>query len=346
MESRRRVVAGLTVAAVVLIMAGVAAVAIDSGMTGPGPSTGSAGRSGTPLISHSPGVRSPSAIPPTPSGSLGPTPPGSSQSPSVAPTPSEHGTGFIVRAGSVVYLAADGTVVPVELVPGLRTAIVDGRAFYYAQPSNPYGLRFGAYAGEFLPNVTMQQADGSSAQTGGMALVGAVAARLIADRLAATSVATERWVVALPVDITGSVKTVEVTFDVFGLHGWSDTPRVEVHFSGQMRVTNVIPDNAGYHVLVEQLGVTTWQVIDPTRLQLAATKLDPEHMMNQILVYGTGTPSVGTDALIDRRVPIGRAMLTASDEVSVSLVVRGSRADLGPDRILKVGDVPVFAASS
>jgi hypothetical protein len=68
--------------------------------------------------------------------------------------------------------------------------------------------------------------------------------------------------------------------------------------------------------------------------------------MNQILVYGTGAPSLRTDAGIDRRVPIGRAMLTASDEVSVSLVVRGSRADLGPDRILKVGDVPVFAASS
>jgi hypothetical protein len=38
-------------------------------------------------------------------------------------------------------------------------------------------------------------------------------------------------------------------------------------------------------------------------------------------------------------------MLTASDEVSVSLVVNGSRADLGPDRVLKVGDVPVFVAS-
>jgi hypothetical protein len=39
-------------------------------------------------------------------------------------------------------------------------------------------------------------------------------------------------------------------------------------------------------------------------------------------------------------------MLSASGEVSVSLAVQASRLDLGPDRILKVGDVPVFVASS
>jgi hypothetical protein len=31
--------------------------------------------------------------------------------------------------------------------------------------------------------------------------------------------------------------------------------------------------------------------------------------------------------------------------VSVSLVVNGSRADLGADKVLTVGDVPVFVAS-
>jgi hypothetical protein len=63
-------------------------------------------------------------------------------------------------------------------------------------------------------------------------------------------------------------------------------------------------------------------------------------------VYGSGTPGVRKDVLVDRRVAVGQLMLTASDEVSISLVVNGSRADLGPDRVLKVGDVPVFVASS
>ncbi len=247
---------------------------------------------------------------------------------------------------SILYYMADGTAVPVEPVPGLRAALVEGHALYYAVSPNPYGLRAGAFAGEFMPNVTMGQADGSSAQTGGIVLVGAVASRLIADTLAATAVPSERWVVALPVDIRGAAKTVDVGFDPFGLHGWSDTPRVVVRFSGQLPVVDVIPGNAGYHVLVEQLGVTTWQVIDPTRLALSPTKLDSDHLMNELLVYGTGTPSVRTDVRVDRRVPVGLSMLSASDEVSVSLVIRGSRVDLGPDRILKVGDVPVFVASS
>ena len=347
MESRRRVVAGLTVAAVTLIVAGLAAVAIDSGSSGGGPSGGSGSRPGMKTGSYSIGTPSPSAPGHTPSGSPGGTPFGVSPSPSVAPSPSSHPTGFVAHGESIVYYAADGTAVPMEPVPGLRSALVEGRALYYAQSPNSYGLRAGSYAGEFVPNVTMAQADGSSAQTGGIVVVGAVANRLITDSLAATSAPPgERWIVALPVDIRGAAKTVDVAFDVFGLHGWSDTPRVVVRFSGQLQVVNAIPGNAGYHVLVEPLGVTTWQIIDPTRLVLSPTKLDPDHLMNELLVYGTGTPSVRTDVRVDRHVPIGRSMLSASDEVSVSLVIRGSRVELGPDRILKVGDVPVFVASS
>ncbi len=150
----------------------------------------------------------------------------------------------------------------------------------------------------------------------------------------------------MPVDIRGATGSVGVVFDQFGLHGWSDTPRVTVRFSGQLPVVNVIPANTGYHVLVEQLGVTTWQAIDPTRLSLSTTALDPSHLMNELLIYGTGTPSTRTDVTVNKRVPVGRAMLSATGEVSVSLVVPGSRADLGPDRILTVADVPVFVASS
>jgi hypothetical protein len=345
MESRRRVVAGLTIAAVTLIVAGIAAVAIDSGSSGGGPSTGSGSLPATRPSSYSIGTPSPSATA-TPSGSPGGTPSEVSPTPSLAPTPSTRPPGFVVHGESIVYYLSDGTAVPMQPVPGLRGALVEGQALYYAQPTNPYGLRAGTYAGEFMPNVTMQQADGSSAQTGGIVLVGSVANRLISDRLAAPAVPALGWVVALPVDIRSTAKPVDVGFDLFGLHGWSDTPRVVVRFSGPLHVTNIIPGNAGYHVLVEQLGVTTWQVIDPTRFGLSPTKLDPDHLMNELLVYGTGTPSVRADVIVDRRVPVGRAMLTASDEVSVSLVIRGSRADLGPDRILKVGDVPVFVASS
>jgi hypothetical protein len=343
MESRRRVVAGLTVAAVLLIVAGVAAVAIDADF-GSEPSSAETGRQ-TALPSRSE-LATPSPLPtPVLSTSPGLTP-SDAPSPSPSTPQSPRPAGFVLVGKSYVYQAGDGTSVPMPAIAGLRAALVDGRAFYYALTANSYGLKTGVYAGEFVPNVATQQANGSSAQTGGVVLVGRVVTRLLSDRLAQVAVPEQRWAVALPVDIRDSKKPIEVGFDGFGLHGWSDTPRVVVRFSGSLPVTNIIPDNAGYHVLVEPLGVTTWQVIDPTRLTLSSAKLDPAHVMNELLVYGTGAASVQNDFLFNRPVGIGRPMLNASDEVSVSLVVRGSRADLGPDRILAVGDVPVFVASS
>ena len=345
MKSRQPLVAGLTAAAVILIVAGVAAVAIDSGPDGGTPAR-SASHSPTPtsLIS----IGSPTASPtsPLPSGSSVESPSGPAPTLTAAPTPTARTAGFVVQGASIIYYTADGTAVPMEPVPGLRMALVDGRALYYAQSPNPYGMRTGVYAGEFVPNVTTQQADGSSAQTGGVVLVGAVATRLIADRLAALATSGASWIVALPVDIRATAAPVDVAFDTFGLHGWADTPRVAVRFSGELPVTEINPGNAGYHVLVEQLGVTTWQAIDPLRLTLSPTKLDVQHLMNELLIYGTGAASTTTDVLVGRRVPVGKAMLSAAGEVSVSLTVKGSHLDLGPTRILELDDVPVFVAAA
>jgi hypothetical protein len=350
MEPRRRLAAGLTAAAIVLATIGLAVVLADIGLSG-----GSLPPSlvGGATASRSPGSqRSTSPVVPstTPSGSLpsGSPVPGVSSSPSASPSPSAHVSGFAESNGLLVYYASDGTIVPVQIVPGLRAELRAGKAKYYALAGNRYGLVAGSYAGEFKPNVTMEQANGSTAQTGGVVLVGAVTSKLIADDLAAVSVPSDRWVVALPVDITSEPITddVSVTFDDFGLHGWSDTPRVAIHFAGSLPLANVIPSNGGYHVLVEQLGVTAWQVIDPIRLKLSQSELDPANLMNELLIYGNGKPSVQTNVLVNGRVPVGQKMLTVSDEVSVSLVVNGSRADFPTSRVLAVGDVPVFVASS
>ena len=350
MEPRRRLATGLTAAAIVLATIGLAVVLADIGLSGGSlpPSLVGGATASRSLGSQ----RSSSPVVPstTPSGSLpsGSPVPGVSSSPSVSPSPSAHVPGFAESNGLLVYYASDGTIVPVQIVPGLRAELREGKAKYYALAGNRYGLAAGSYAGEFKPNVAMEQANGSTAQTGGVVLVGAVTSKLIADDLASVSVPLDRWVVALPVDITSEAITdeVSVTFDDFGLHGWSDTPRVAIHFAGSLPLANVIPSNGGYHVLVEQLGVTAWQVIDPIRLKLSQSELDPANLMNELLIYGNGKPSVQTNVYVNGRVPVGRKMLTVSDEVSVSLVVNGSRADFPTSRVLAVGDVPVFVASS
>jgi hypothetical protein len=338
MKRRRPLLAGLAAIAIVaVLLAAVLALAVR-----PLGGSPAANRSPTLLPSATQSAPTPSSSPsgPTPSASPSPSP-----SPSGSASPSPHPSGFVQTADGLVYYAEDGTAVPVQAVPGLAAELRGGKALYFALPANRYGLAEGAYGGEFQPNVTTQQADGSSAQTGGIVVVGPVASRLIADRLAGIKTGRDRWIVALPVDIRSEPQLVEVSFDTFGLHGWSDTPRVTVEFSGSLPVVNVVPANTGYHVLVEQLGVTRWQVIDPLRLQLSTSEIDPSCPMNELLLYGDGTPSVWRDVYQDERVAVGQVMLNATGEVSVSLVVPGSRADLGPDKVLMVGDVPVFVAS-
>jgi hypothetical protein len=270
-----------------------------------------------------------------------------SPSPSASAGPSARASGFVQQGDGFVYDAPDGSTVPVIPVPGLAIKIESGKADYYALASNPYNLLTDSYAGEFMPLVTMGQADGSNAETGGIVLAGPVVQNLIDDQLASIASDVDRWIVALPVDIRSSPSsTVQVTFDDFGLAGWSNTPRVVIRFSGSLPVVEAVPTNGGYHVLVEELGVTAWQVIDPIRLGLATDSIDPAHVMNELLVYGNGTPDRQADYVFDHPVEVGHQMLKATSDVSVSLVVNGSKADLGPNKVLTVGDVPVFVASS
>jgi hypothetical protein len=354
MEPSRRVVAGLSGAALVLIGVGIAALVFDSALSGGGATISHAGT--TP-----PGPSLPPVLPsstPVPSPSLGSgsgTPsPSVTSSPSASVGPTGHAIGFAQQGTGFVYYAADGTVIPVMPVPGCEIRLEYGKAVYYALATNKYGLKTGSYAGEFKPLVTMGQADGSNAQTGGIVVAGPVAAKMIADKLASIQSPEDKWIVALPVDIRTAATIVSVSFDQFGLAGWSNTPRVVVSFPGSLPVVEINPANEGYHVLVEALGVTAWQVIDPRRLALTPDAIDPAHVMNELLIYGSGTPTIPgltsppRDTLYDRKAsnpfPVGQLMLSATSDVSVSLVVKQSRADLGPDKILSVGDVPVFVA--
>jgi hypothetical protein len=335
---------GLALTAAAAVAAG--GFALVSGWPSSGHRSPSASPTATPVPTPSEATPTPSASPSEPGPSDSAASP--SPTPSATPSSSPEGSpllGFVETEGGYAYYAEDGTVVAVQQVPGLRIELKGGKAQYVALAGNRYNLVSGSYAGEFKPNVTLEQADGSSTQSGGIVAVGPVAARLISDRLASIKNPADRWVIALPVDIRSQANDVNVTFDGFGLRGWSETPRVLVRYSGPLPVTNIIPANDGYHVLVEGVGATRWQVIDPTRLDLPTTDIDARRPMNELLIFGDGAPNTRRNVAFDRRVAIGQKMLSAADEVSVSLVVADSRRDITPDRILTVDDVPVFVAA-
>jgi len=352
MVPRRRVAAGLTAVAVALIVVGATAVLVAGVGGGGGIPTGNAGPSASPPASASfapPGTPTFSARPVV--SSSGFSTPSAVVSASPIPGPSQRTTGFAQVGDALVYFADDGSIVPVPKIDGLDVKVQKGQAVYTANATNPFGLRSGAYAGQFVPAVSTGQADGSNAVTGGVVLVGTVVAALISDELATSKSDGNLWIVALPVDIRSTTAAVQVSFDDFGSLGTGNAPRVQVRFSGTLPIVEMIPENAGYHVLVEGLGSTVWQVIDPTRLGLPTDSIDPAHAMNELVVYGNSTPTLDSsairrDILHDGRVPLGQTMIDATGSLSVSLAVAGSHLDLGPDKILTIGDVPVFVASS
>jgi hypothetical protein len=347
MQPGRRFVAGLTVAALVLVIVGFGVAAFDPVFSNAGSSgTGSATPAARPS-SPRPKPSVTAALSAKPSGTPGATPSSVGPTPSPAPTPSKHPVGFVVSDGTIFYVGDDGGRIPVVQVPGLQVQIQSGRAVYYALAGNKYGLKTGSYAGEFLPFVTMGQADGSSAQTGGAVLAGPVVTKLVNDAIAAISDESQRWIVALPVDIRSARgANVDVSFDDFGLAGISNTPRVVVRFPGFLPLVESVPSNVGAHILVEGVGATPWQVIDPARLQLPSNKIDPAHAMNQLLFYGDGPASLNYDVFYDGKYPMGAPLMDVSGDACVSLVVNGSHADLGPDKVLQIAGVPVFVAAS
>jgi hypothetical protein len=347
MQPGRRFIAGATAAALVLVVAGFGVAAFD-----PVFSTGSPGRAGngSPTSGPSSPLPKPTNTPgpsASPVKSSGPTPTLKTVAPSALPSSSKHPLGFVQVAETIVYFTEDGTRIPVVPIAGLQVQIQSGKAVYYALAGNKYGLKTGSYAGEFLPLVTMGQPDGSSAQTGAVVLAGPVVVRLTNDALASVKNEAGRWLVVLPLDLRGArAAAVDVSFDAFGLSGLANTPRVIVRFPGTLPLVEAVAANGGVHVHVEGLGITAWQVTDPARLSLPADKIDPAHAMNQLLIYGDGKASLAFDQLIDGRVPVGSPIMEVSGDVSVSLAVNGSHADVGPGNVLQVAGVPVFVATS
>jgi len=250
---------------VTLIVAGVALVAIDSGFYAGGSSSASWATSDR----NSARTRSPrrrqrhaahSSRPP------GQTP--RCYAVSIAGSVADGApAGLHDRGGSLVYYAADGTVVPSSrsrvCAPRWSRASAVLRA-----ASNRYGLKAESYAGEFDPNVTMQQADGSSADRWDR--TGRIGREPPYRRQAGD------YLHPCPALERGSAGGHQSRHQDGRCQLRSIRPsRLVGHaarrrrFSGPLPVVNAIPNNAGYHVLVEQLGVTAWQVIDPVRLGLS-----------------------------------------------------------------------------
>ena len=150
MKPRRPRVATLSIVAVALVVVGAAALVFDVGSRG---NAGIASPGASATLSADPVTGSPSgpasaspshrSPPPSGSGAVSPSP---SRVPSAAAsvTPTPNPAGFVRTTTGLVWRGSDGTIVPVQEVPGLTAQPQSGRVIYYAVAANRYGLKAGS----------------------------------------------------------------------------------------------------------------------------------------------------------------------------------------------------------
>lgn len=156
-----------------------------------------------------------------------------------------------------MYTAADGTTLDVPEVPGLGASLAAGKVTYAAMANNSYGLKVGAYAGEFKPNLVIVETDGRRRQTGVVVLDGHVATKL-------TKVAHDAGLfrLALPVDLRAiaNEEEVQLTADV-GLVG---EPRVSMAVPEDFKIVEYNPYN---------MGIRLYTSLDPATVAIVSYEI-------------------------------------------------------------------------
>lgn len=270
------------------------------------------------------------------------------------------------------YENPDDELLAAPDIPGTEKAVQERtglkRVVYLALADNAYGLEEGAYAGEYKKNVSV---DGT--ETGGVALVGAVAEVLLNDALATIPAGEPRVKVALPMDIAEAGEDeVTVKMDDYAINMACDTaltvlwmvPGSELLYIGVADKGDYIYDvrNTQY-VSVESDGTLNiaqyFQLADGEMYELPNNPMTNDNMMLFLQLYvtdGAIFSAYGPDLQ-------GFAYVKTSEKIpnlfgysayddptgvckSVSLSCRETRSEtrytLTPEDLLLVGGLPVF----
>ena len=181
-------------------------------------------------VTPSPTLEVTPVVTPSPTATPTPTP-----TPTPSPTPSPVPSPEFVQTGSgIEYQAGDGTTLAVPEIPGLVASLAGSKVTYAALASNPYGLKAGAYAGWFNPDVSEQQQDGSVEPTGGVGLVPAVVSKLMQAKMSATPRQADKWIIPIPLAGATSASDIKITY----VPNTFNVTMAEVDFSGDLQLTN------------------------------------------------------------------------------------------------------------
>jgi hypothetical protein len=228
---------------------------------------------------------------PAPTGPPSPTPPATSAtmrpSPSATPTASPTATptpvpsGFVQAESGIVWNAGNGEQLAVPTIPGLTATLADGKAIYVANSGNPYGLKSQAYAGEFKPNLVLEQPEGTERQTGVAVLVGPVAGKL--TREAHNS---GQFRMAIPIDLRSQQGNVTVSS---GIGPNASIPRVAVEILQEANIVEGNPYNEGAFATVEDHQAVNYEIGDYSMFNDPPNSVPDGQELTYVHLYAYGS---------------------------------------------------------
>lgn len=255
------------------------------------------------------------------------------------PTPS---IGFKTTETGITFTTEKGEVLNVPQIEGLKASLQTAengqpKVIYTALEQNPYGISPEEYAGEYKPNVQVEQA-----QTGGVVLKAPVVLKLINDRLATTSEQKDKWIIPLPVDITNVQDPIIVGFTKKIINGGYEFPFISISLTQEANVVNIIPDSDTLHI-ARSFIENNWGYLDPFLLfGNNADEVIPGKEMRYIeVLFKDKTLTESSDIHTTFGDPIA-----STNAVLILYGATNKFVDLDFNTVLKVNETPVFLSAN
>jgi hypothetical protein len=280
-----------------------------------------------------------------------PTPNPTAGLPTNAPQPTET-----VTSTSVPTLTPKPTEAPsptptkeivrVPEIEGLREEREGERIVLRAEAGDPYGLVENEWAGEFRENVTMAVQDDEgkveSKKTGGLVLNSLIAEKILWSEIAKIPNQEDKWLVALPGDITALESGKEIKIETEISKGSSKGWMVKVSFDGVVPMVDIVP----YAHKVIVLSSSYYGIAYMDQSVRSFSPCDQKICEGKEMYYlAAGGPLI--DCLLNSTVEskFGNQIARARGTFLVSVSAGKESRNITAKKILAIEGVPVFVAA-
>jgi len=255
-----------------------------------------------------------------------PTPKAAEATPTVEPTKPTEDSFVIDQNGlTAAYSTKDGE--------SILVTVPDGEGFKLQQEGDKLVLYHeGVYFGEFKPNVTVE-----GNLTGGWSADATQATIYLEESLAEITEPSDKWLVALPMDMSDIDGPIKITF-----RQGSSSQIVGIDFDGTPDLANIIPGTNNL-IILDAPKVGGMAVYDTDRLTEPCTSQICADKEGDYIAVGGSLYGVTAGTTLDQ-IKFGARICTVRGPITITYGASQERKDITPAKLLNIGGVPVSIA--